>query len=909
MRKFFKAVFYTPRDAVVANLALMEIVNTIPVNEFTPPGQPTGHKTRLSYRYWETKFRVLKLLREATYAAYHGQAARLQYLSKQYEERYDQNHSVADLDKAIRLLRLAVDITPKERDTDLRDYLHELGNLFAYKYFETTALSDIDEAVRLLQEAVELTANENGEERGRVLHDLAKRLGQRYDRTNSLSDLNEVLQAAREASALTSEENKVQLAACLNTLGLALRARYSKLGDEADLEEGKKVLWKAIDQSEEDYTVQANTYNTLACLFSTRYDKTSDLVDLEEAIQLTKKAVDITPFEDAPHATWSSNLADLLHEKYQATGSTDDLDHAVINYHHALCQWMSPIGERVEAGLKALQACRLTMNWDQAREISETSIGLIQKLTPRSLEIEDKQYVLGRVAGIVSEAVAVALQTDQGPFVALNILERGRGVIAASILEMRSDLTDLQEHYPQLAEQFVRLRDDMELPSVANRVGGIIRHKKKPWRLPAQERFDMATKLNEVIDEIRQKPGFGAFLLQPTAEDMQAAAECGPIVVINVNDFRSDAILIEQHQIRSLPLPRMNTAEIEAQIRTAQGFEVLVWLWDVLANPILTSLGINHAPSNAEELPRVWWIPTGPLSRLPLHAAGRHMDRSGETVLDRVVSSYSSSVRAIINCRRWPVAAPTAQDEAVLLGMSHTPGLGQLYFAANEVAEVRKTCKMLSLNVVEPQSKKRDVMLSLKTCKIFHFAGHGYTDTSDPLQSYLVLEDWRKHRLAVADLLQIDLRRSQPFLAYLSACGTAQIEDNEHLDESMHLISAFQLAGFRHIIGTLWQVNDRCCADLARITYEAIGAQGITDDSVCRGLHKATRALRDNWVPELNGKMAEGGFNDRGGRTRAGLAGGGGENDDLPERDIELVEEDDNRTGLVPWVPYVHYGV
>ncbi|KAF2189925.1 hypothetical protein K469DRAFT_519559, partial [Zopfia rhizophila CBS 207.26] len=67
-------------------------------------------------------------------------------------------------------------------------------------------------------------------------------------------------------------------------------------------------------------------------------------------------------------------------------------------------------------------------------------------------------------------------------------------------------------------------------------------------------------------------------------------------------------------------------------------------------------------------------------------------------------------------------------------------------------------------------------------------------------------------------------------------------------DESIHLISACQLAGFRHVTGTLWDVNDESCVDMAKTTYQEIIHGGLTDESVCLGLHKATRKLRDHWL-------------------------------------------------------------
>ncbi|MFG2222325.1 hypothetical protein [Streptomyces sp. NPDC048644] len=54
------------------------------------------------------------------------------------------------------------------------------------------------------------------------------------------------------------------------------------------------------------------------------------------------------------------------------------------------------------------------------------------------------------------------------------------------------------------------------------------------------------------------------------------------------------------------------------------------------------------------------WIPGGPLSLLPVHAAGHHgfgaAGRERRTVLDRVVSSCTPTVRALGHARERAAA-------------------------------------------------------------------------------------------------------------------------------------------------------------------------------------------------------------------------------------------------------------
>jgi CHAT domain-containing protein len=404
---------------------------------------------------------------------------------------------------------------------------------------------------------------------------------------------------------------------------------------------------------------------------------------------------------------------------------------------------------------------------------------------------------------------------------------------------------------------------------------------------------------------------------------MQLAANCGPIVVINVSEYRCDAILIEQHQIRFLALPDVHCEDIdEGYIDEKQdlgSLEILEWLWDTIMDPILCALGYTQPPSNGD-WPHVWWIPTGPLTKYPLHAAGRYTKNSSESVLDRVMSSYSSSIKHIIYGRRRSIL-PSTSIQVLLVAMEHTPGYSKLHFATKEIELLYDLCKSMAFNPIKPEQYKQDIMSHLPQSKIFHFAGHGYTDEDDPSRSCLLLKDGKNNPLMVANLLEMNLRKHAPFLAYLSACGIGQIRDFSLVDESIHLITACQLAGFRHVIGTLWKVNDDICVDMARITYEEMRNGGMTDESVCRGLHEATRQPRDRWlimpkevkhgsrtVREIGASLMENG-------TGAQSPSDGDKKDVKLPRDVLLCDDsddddyDDRKKGSLNWVPYVHFGV
>lgn len=140
--------------------------------------------------------------------------------------------------------------------------------------------------------------------------------------------------------------------------------------------------------------------------------------------------------------------------------------------------------------------------------------------------------------------------------------------------------------------------------------------------------------------------------------------------------------------------------------------------------------------------------------------------------------------------------------------MDETEGQQSLLYASQEVDAVLAVLDSQTLPYSRPPPCIDDILLALETYKIFHFAGHGKTDPIEPLKSFLLLNDWKKDPLTVTSLLEANLNTKAPFLAYLSACGTGQIRDDKSVDESIHLANACQLAGFHHIVGTLWSIDD-----------------------------------------------------------------------------------------------------
>ncbi|GKT53278.1 TPR domain-containing protein [Colletotrichum tofieldiae] len=567
----------------------------------------------------------------------------------------------------------------------------------------------------------------------------------------------------------------------------------------------------------------------------------------------------------------------------------EDIEGARSRFKEAFEAKEAKISDRFRGGRGLLWSLDALKDIHDMYPVAEAAVNLIPLLSSFSLQSADKQHQLRQAVGLASDAAALALHVGKGPLAALQLLETGRGVLAGSLQNIRTDLSALQQEFPELAGAFVHLRDQLDAPAQQTSLEPtqlISPTKMSPVDPDSRHKASLA--IDSLLGDIRSRPGFERFLASATEEEMREATVHGPVVVINVSSYRCDALFVERSGVRFLALPELTLDGLKARANSLESVATLAWLWDVVVGPVLDALGVTGPPSG-DTWPHVWWVPTGPLTRFPLHAAGHHSKRSAETALDRVVSSYSPSIKSILHTRRQRRldAGAASGPNVVLVDMQETPGQNWLSHAKRETRAVQQVCEAIGLPCNQPLANKKDVLIALETCKILHFAGHGGAH-SDPLRSLLLLKDWEKDPLTVESLLETNSSASAQFLAYLSACGTGRIQDDRSIDESIHLASAFQLAGFRHVIGTLWEVDDGLCVDMARLTYKFLGANGLSDESVSSGLHYATKTLRDRWVERQAGTEA----------TERASNG---------NRDMVL------RVNAKPdrplWVPYVHFGV
>ncbi|MGW6310275.1 CHAT domain-containing protein, partial [Streptomyces niveus] len=328
----------------------------------------------------------------------------------------------------------------------------------------------------------------------------------------------------------------------------------------------------------------------------------------------------------------------------------------------------------------------------------------------------------------------------------------------------------------------------------------------------------------------------------------------------------------------AVPLPRLTAPEVTARTERfhaalarlnapgtgheealrAQGEvrSTLDWLWSAVTGPVLDRLGLG-VPQEGQPLPRVWWSPGGLLGTLPLHAAAP--DGTGPGALDRVVSSYAPTLRTLHHARtRAPARIPSRayarpaaggagarrDDSVLIVAVPEAAGRPALHGAREEAEWLAERLPYATV-LADDAATRTTVEARLRDHAHAHFACHAVSDPLRPSAGRLVLHGPPDASPTIRDLARLRLPGAR--LAYLSACDTMRISA-ELADESVHIASAFQMAGFPHVVGSLWQVDDTVGTRIARRVYEQLDTgAALSTEATARALHRAVIEVRADY--------------------------------------------------------------
>lgn len=871
---------------------------------------PTGGT--LLDRAIEQGLQALALVSELTGGANSLVAANIHdALSIFYLARYDSRGDIDDLTRAGKYANKSVKRMGQDPNciATLHLYLracHSFAQILVQQFRVTGASADLVAAVEYEKRAV------NGANADRLL-----KANYQVTLSQYLELRFEILREAGSEDPSLVEEAKITLKEGIGAVWTAfdvvdrygnqmmrLASRYSLCSWYVEAyvytersPEWKGLLDRAIQLAEEAVTGRDFAGGDKLCILSTlaeAYSLSPDPGALEAAVKYAGMAVAECPTTHFQRAELQYELGRLLSLKYKDS-LEENVAKVIAPLKACLDKEDAPPSFRLKATVLAAGVLQKVRDWPNLYAFTKKAMNLMPLLCIKALPQRDQQSALKDISGLGSIAAAAALEVGKTPGEALTLLEYGRDVIASNRFDTRVDVTNLRATHPKLAERFDAIREDLDPAGVGVRMNLRADSRYAGFGQSQGELSEITSKLFTVNDryrrllvEIRAQEGFEKFLARPDESNLiEAAGADGAIVVVNVAGWRCDALILRKGRpVELCLLTKLREEEVDGYLRDGMrstlkinapinisDMATLEWLWEDIAEPVLTFLGHTAAPPGpagdpmskldafCKTAPRVWWVMTRNTSRLPIHASISASPGPGLTrhrVVDRVISSYTTSIKALLFSRQQlsvRIASNTTRGKSALLcavpetTYDGTAGLRPLSQAASEATQIRTILaspegKMRVKCWVDPPAEAQAVLSaitppSVPTPSVFHFAGHGKSSPIDPSLSAIYLVD---EPLTVDRLLRARVYTAAPILAYLSACSTGTTTLLP--DEGVHIMSGFVSAGFMNVLGTLWDTDDLVSCAVAVGVYRRWVETGMQADGLARALHWAVGRVK-----------------------------------------------------------------
>ena len=558
-----------------------------------------------------------------------------------------------------------------------RQHAANAGAILSRLYQFTGALEDLDEAIGLLR----LSVGGDDSDQWVAKNTLAGALELRYGRTGDVAALSEAVEMSRSAAA-SIPPTYAYRSLYLSNLGQLLGELSAVTGDVPLLVEGVDAARASVLAARAAPAYRADHLAALSQLLLRLYGQAREQQVLTEAVQAGREAVSDSQQPTANRAKHLVSLGSALLRQHASDGNLAALTEACGVLPRAATQPAASLGDRLTAARMWGQAAMLAADPAQALRGYEYALDLLLQRVGPELAQGDREYGIEESAGLPGEAAAAAIAAGDLAR-AVELLEHGRGILLGEALHFRSDMSQLAVLDPGLATEFRRIGGQLSalrrqpsgqpMPAPPLSTGAAPAPAAPPGPRAAERRAVLAAEFAQIAERIRAVPGFADFMRVPDLDTLRDGIGPGPVAMVNASRWRCDALIVTAGGVDVVPLPsltlqgateRVNEylAAIQAQqwalqevlwlrqqaagpgadpaiyhryhaakVELSQASEqmertllaTMAWLWDAIAEPVLTRLGHTSRPPAGATWPRIWWCPTGPLTLLPLHAAAR----------------------------------------------------------------------------------------------------------------------------------------------------------------------------------------------------------------------------------------------------------------------------------------------
>ncbi|KAF6749072.1 CHAT domain-containing protein [Ephemerocybe angulata] len=821
-----------------------------------------------------------------------------------------------DLTEAISIHRKAVELTPDD-DPDMSIWLNGLGSSMESLYERTGDLHDLIEATSIRRRALELTPDGHPALPTR-LNNLAISLEYLHYGTGDIKHLTEAVSMQRRAVDLTPDGH-AKMPIWLNSLGSFLESHFHLTGDLNDLTEAISIHRRAVKPTPHGHAQLPTRISNLGTSLQSLFELSGDLQNLTEAILMHRRAVELTPDGHAAMPSYLNSLGFSLELLFKRTGEHHTRSEAISNYKASATYPSGPPYTRLQAARNWVQILNLSSSPPPADILAafDTTIYLITLTATLEQTLERRYTQLQDSSGLPLQAASAALALGRVDK-ALEWLEQGRCLVWGQLTNLRRPLDDLRHHSSDLAGRFVEVSKRLEAAGTSTGTKSrddISPSEKTSLAEKARENLNLLREWDDLLVEVRAIPGFETFLKPlPCNTLLKNLPESGYVVVINIDECRCDAIVLVagQDQPIHIPLPDFSLERCEeyrkdlgAQLQSYslrdRGREIVLeseegdgkrgirsvhlrgkrgetviqgilrGLWKAVVKPILQRLGVLKIDRSrtVQVPPRIWWCPAGPLSFLPLHAAGIYTATGSESVLDYAVSSYTPTVAALIDRVKKGHSIDKTMSGLFMTSQPNASGASSIPGTTKEIHSIYELAKKGGIRVEKLEGSETTAANCLDTMMSFssvHLACHASQNNQNPLGSRFLFHNGS---LDLSSILQRNLKNAD--LAFLSACQTST-GAQKLPDEAVHLAAGMLAAGYRRVVATMWSIGDRHAPDVAVDFYQYLLDQRDTAGKVGFDGQKSAHALQHS-VEQLR---------------------------------LRLIDNTDQ--SLLAWIPYVHFG-
>ncbi|KAK0430704.1 CHAT domain-containing protein [Armillaria borealis] len=822
--------------------------------------------------------------------------AHAQYnLSRALHISYDHHYTLALLDRAILALQSTVSYSMPH---DRMEMLTELAKSYHRRFHRVRDPSDASACIKYLDQAMEC---------GKISFSLHLML---MDCLNVVFKENNDVQYDERArlicETLLADDSLSNIERCmaLMVLGDILIDSYKRPRapppDPRRLEEGIQIIERAIECiPPEHQALRTKPYLSLSYALELRLKiGTPTVSDFEYAISIAKKTVELST---ELIISWSHNdfhayclwlLGNILHAYGHAFPSRKDHEQYISVFRQA-SRMSSPRRFICLASAVAVAECCFSMeDWEGGFDAFTIAMEAVNHQTWLGLSVVQQHRVISRTPGQmvwVGKSAARAAVHLGFSGMALEWIEQCRSIVWQRILNLRVSMDALAGVEPPLARRLKEISDMLQRDAYFDLLG----MEEGSLEMRKQQRYRLAEEWDELVAQTRSLPGFTDFLKPKDSAYFTSCEFGGMVVLLNIFSETCDVIVLGSNKgkVVSFRLGQMNgKLATSLQTRLRETFQqsgrhsrdtrasriwsghaghdvmsdMLSVLWTTVVKPLFDFLDLKPRDSSSEsDPPRLWWCPTGPLSFLPLHAAGLYNTAEhGTKVYEFVASSYTPTVGILAD-----ISNQRSEEFSGLLTVCqpHTPGQHPIPKTEDEVCSVVQVAVesglAMDITSLDKDDATPDAVLSgMAEHSWIHLACHACQDLTQPLESAFMLAGDPKEGCPLK-LTEIAKRaNTNADFAFLSACQTVT-GDASLSEESVHLAAGMLMAGYRRVIATMWAVNDSDAPIIAENVYKHMLSDGKADSGKsCLALHHATASMRQkvgeknfmSWVPFIH---------------------------------------------------------